>query len=291
VADKTVSGLIDKVYVYNDENNMKNCKIRMRKIRTPELGDKCCSKHAQKGVIGMLIPSEDMPFTANGIIPDIIINPHCIPSRMTIAHLLECLLGKFGALQGTTIDGTPFCDSDYSEIFDLLETKFHLNRHGNEIMYNGITGTMMQADIFIGPIFYERLKHMVGDKINYRASGGQISALTRQPNKGRSSGSALRLGEMESNVLAAHGISSFFKESFVERSDNYEFLLDKKTHFISNDYNSLDTIKIKAPFAMKQLLQEITALGIKPELFTEELSDEETYDDNEFVEASSEVVE
>ena len=231
----------------------------------------------------MLLPSHDMPFTKDGIVPDIIINPHAIPSRMTIAHLLECLLGKYGAMKGTMIDGTPFCNADHTELFESLEKNFGLHRHGNEIMYNGITGTQMQADIFIGPIYYERLKHMVADKINYRSSGGQISMITRQPTKGRSAGAAGRVGEMERDVLIAHGVSSYFKEAYVNRADNYEFKIDKKTNYIANDYGSFDTTKIKAPFAMKQLLHEIVALGIKPELLTEEITDsEETYDDNAY---------
>ena len=284
IADKTVSGIVDKVYVYKDKNNNKKCKIRFRKIRIPELGDKCCSRMAQKGVIGMLLPAEDMPYTKDGIIPDIIVNPHAIPSRMTIAHLLECLLGKCATLNGTIIDGTPFSDSDYTELYNTLENDFGLEKHGNEIMYNGKTGLQIETDIFIGPIYYERLKHMVGDKINYRSTG-PVSMITHQPNKGRSVNGGGRLGEMERDSLLSHGLMSFFKESYMERSDKYEFMIDDKTNFIASDYHNLDNKRISAPYSMKQLMHEMVAFGVKPELlFDDKLNDiqEETYEDAEF---------
>lgn len=268
IADKNISGIVDKVYVYNNVEGQKECKIRFRKIRTPELGDKCCSRMAQKGVIGMLIPGKDMPFTKDGIVPDIIINPHAIPSRMTIAHLLECVLAKAGACLGTTVDGTPFNEYDYSGVYNTLQNRFGLHKYGNEIMYNGTTGEQMAAEIFIGPTYYERLKHMVADKINYRSTG-PITLMTRQPTQGKGNLGGLRIGNMESDSIIAHGMQEFLKESMMKRSDDYEFEVDTRTHFIANKHGDKNNVVINAPYSMKQLLHEIIGLGVKPVLLTD----------------------
>ena len=255
------------------------------------------SRHAQKGVIGMIIPQENMPFTKDGIVPDIIINPHAIPSRMTIAHLLETLLGKISTQKGIQIDGTPFNNNDYSKLFLNLEKDYGFERYGNEIMYNGQTGDQIESSIYIGPTYYERLKHMVSDKINYRQvkfrtvlNNGQsvllkdapVSIMTRQPTKGRGNNGGLRIGEMEKDSILSHGMSSFLKESLMERSDKYDYIFDKNEKSISNKeyYKLKDPSKISIPYAFKQFIHEITALGIKPELYTEQLENEtETYDD------------
>lgn len=298
IADKTVSGIVDKVFIYVDEENKKNCKIRFRKIRTPELGDKCCSRMAQKGVIGMILPQEQMPFTKDGIVPDIIINPHAIPSRMTVGHLLETLLGKVGASLGTTIDGTPFNNNDYNHLYRKLETDFGLERYGNEIMYNGNTGDQLQTDIFIGPTFYERLKHMVADKINYRQvnmrtiynnnkpfllKDAPVSVMTRQPTKGRGSNGGLRIGEMEKDSILSHGMLGFLKESLMERSDKFEFYIDNNERTIANkEYVMQDNVsRVSAPYAFKQLVHELTTLSIKPEICMNSIEEEDdvTYDD------------
>lgn len=235
------------------------------------------SRHAQKGVVGMIIPAYDMPYTKDGIVPDIIINPHAIPSRMTIGHLLECLLGKCAAMHGTMIDGTPFCNYDFSDMFTSLE-KFGLHRYGDEILYNGMTGIQLESNIFIGPTYYERLKHMVAEKINYRSSG-PITAMTRQPTQGRGNGGGLRIGEMEMDALWSHGAMAFLKESMMERSDYYTTNLDEGSNFIS-DVKGLNTSCLHIPFAMKQFLHELTGMSIKPNLFKEIIpEDEENYDD------------
>jgi DNA-directed RNA polymerase beta subunit len=243
------------------------------------------SKHAQKGVIGMLVPQEDMPFTQNGIVPDIIINPHAIPSRMTVGHLLEMLLGKVGACAGSTIDGTPFNNNDYEDLYHQLEKSYGFERHGNEVLYNGQTGAQIETNIFIGPIFYERLKHMVADKINYRQVNfrtitsatdhrptvlkeAPVSAMTRQPTKGRGNNGGLRIGEMEKDTILSHGMVNFLKESMMERSDLFEFKVDSQTRMIADDKGSTHVSTVKTPFAFKQLLHELVALGIKPELNT-----------------------
>jgi DNA-directed RNA polymerase II subunit RPB2 len=284
IADKTVSGIVDRVFIYMDDENLKTCKIRFRKTRTPELGDKCCSRMAQKGVIGMLIPHENMPFTRDGIVPDIIINPHAIPSRMTVGHLLETLLGKIGALHGTCIDGTPFNNNDYTPLYDMLQNKYGMQRHGNEIMYNGMYGTQMETEIFIGPTFYERLKHMVSDKINYRQvnlrtiynnkketilKDAPVSAITRQPTKGRGNNGGLRIGEMEKDSILSHGMLGFLKESMMERSDKFEYILDNDDCSILNKkHGDLNVSKVATPFAFKQFVHEMIGMGIKPILYT-----------------------
>ena len=278
IADKTVSGVIDKVFVFETDAPApanKACKVRFRKVRQPELGDKLCSRTAQKGVIGMIIPQENMPFNKDGIVPDIIINPHAFPTRMTLGHLLECLLAKTGVYMGTCIDGTPFTLSDYTNITDLLETKFGLEKNGNEILYSGVQGNQMECDIFFGPTYYERLKHMVADKMNYRNTG-PITNKTRQPTKGRGNGGGLRIGEMERDSLLSHGVTNFLKESLMERSDIHEFLIDKNTGFIA-DKKGLQTCPLKAPFAFKLLLQEILSMGVKPQLIFEEKQEEDDY--------------
>ena len=233
------------------------------------------SRHAQKGVIGMVIPQDNMPFTKDGIVPDIIINPHAIPSRMTVGHLLETLLGKVGVCQGTTIDGTPFNNNDYTDILNTL-TEFKFEKYGNEIMYNGMTGTQMETSIFIGPTYYERLKHMVADKINYRQvnyrgvkdkdtgmkfiiKDAAVSATTRQPTKGRANNGGLRIGEMEKDSILSHGTVAFLKESLMERSDKFNHIVDGT--------------KVSTPFAFKQLLHELNAMSIKAHLIHEDESD------------------
>lgn len=297
IADKTISGLIDKVYLYFDEEGKKTCKVRFRKVRTPELGDKCCSRAAQKGVVGMLVPAENMPFTKDGIVPDLIINPHAIPSRMTLGHLLECLLGKAACQIGSTIDGTPFNPNDYEHFYDILEKDYKMERHGNEIMYNGFTGEQMATEIFIGPTYYERLKHMVSDKINYRQinlrtiyngskqhilKDAPVNATTRQPTKGRGNNGGLRIGEMEKDTILSHGMAGFLKESLMERSDKFDMQVDKTIgHILKDPYvDGRDVAETHVPFAFKQLMQEVTALSIKPYLDFEPIDEvEESWED------------
>jgi DNA-directed RNA polymerase II subunit RPB2 len=281
VADKNISGIVDKVFVYNNVDGKKECKIRFRKIRLPELGDKCCSRSAQKGVVGMLIPQSEMPFTKDGIVPDIIINPHAIPTRMTISHVLECVLAKAGACLGTTVDGTPFNNHNFKDMYGELEHRFGLNKYGNEIMYNGMSGEQMPCEIFIGPTYYERLKHMVADKINYRSTG-PITLMTRQPTQGKGNLGGLRIGNMETDSIIAHGMQDFLNESMMKRSDEYMFNLDKNSHFIAGNADKKDIIGVKAPYSMKQLLHEIIGLGVKPILLTEE-----DYEMEEIIEESA----
>lgn len=293
IADKTVSGIIDKVIVYFDDHNKKKLKIRFRKNRAADIGDKNCSRAGQKGVCGALVPEEDLPFTKDGLKPDIIINPHAFPSRMTIGHLFECVLAKYGAMKGTFVDATPFNHNDYDSMFEMLEKDFGMERYGNEILYNGFTGEQIASEIFIGPTFYQKLKHMVLDKINYRSTGPK-ALMTRQPVKGRGNGGGLALGNMESFALVAHGISAFTKEGMMEKSDKYEYSIDNSTGNIgvvnkqNNVYKgysgegvipSQDFSTIQTPYAFKLLTQELMAMSIKPTIYTDDNFPEEEDDD------------
>lgn len=291
IADKTLSGIVDKVFVYNDVENKKTCKIRLRKVKRPELGDKMASVHGQKGVVGMILSPENMPYNRDGIVPDIIVNPHAFPSRMTIGHLLECILAKTCVYKGMMLDATPFNNNSYESIYSELESKFGLEKYGNEIMYNGRTGEQIHTEIFFGPTYYQRLKHMVSDKINYRTTG-PMTVTTRQPTKGRGNNGGLRIGEMERDSVLSHGMSAFLKESLMERSDKYMFdiensngeiaVTNKKTmYFKPFDDNDSFYSTVKAPYSLKLLLQEIKAMGVKPILSTSRIEEEEFYEDAE----------
>jgi len=191
----TENGIVDQVLLTTNSEGLKFVKIRVRSTRIPEIGDKFASRHGQKGTIGITYRHEDMPFSAEGVTPDIIINPHAIPSRMTIGHLVECLLSKVSTITGNEGDATPFSEVTVEAISDLLR-KYGYHSRGLEVMYNGHTGRKLQAQVYLGPTYYQRLKHMVGDKIHARARG-PVQILTRQPVEGRSRDGGLRFGEME----------------------------------------------------------------------------------------------
>jgi DNA-directed RNA polymerase II subunit RPB2 len=256
-------------------------KSYLRKEKIPEIGDKLSARHGQKGVIGMIVPAKDMPYTKDGIVPDIILNPHCIPSRMTIGQFLECLLSKKGAFEGKIIDGTIFL-GDFDSINNNAEVIKHnentFEKYGNEVLYNGYNGRQMECNIFIGPTYYQRLKQMVSDKIHARREG-ICQLLTKQPAEGRSRGGGSRIGEMERDSIIAHGISGFLKESFYERSDGkinaypYIVCINKKTGLIDSSINkSIDNEKemsyIKIPYSFKLLIQELVSMNINLRLIT-----------------------
>jgi len=284
-------GTIDKVYMdskgsINEHNRI--CKIRFRKIRRPELGDKLCSRHGQKGVCGMLLPEEDMPFTKDGIVPDIIINPHAIPSRMTIGHLVECIFAKLCTLEGMTGDGSVFIPFDIEKTAEQLEKNHNLQKYGNEILYNGRTGEQIASEIFMGPTYYLRLKHMVADKIHCRDKG-PLDQLTRQPTSGRGKEGGLRIGEMERDVLLSYGFSQFAKESVMERSDKFTWAVCKSCGRIARyapnqglyeclGCDGMDIAVVQTPYAFKLLTQELETMGITPRFVMdtpEDLSEEE----------------
>ena len=297
VTDNSLFGKIDKVYVNNKINNDDSiiCKVRFLKIKRPEFGDKHASRHGQKGVIGMIIPEEGMPFSKNGIKPDIIINPHAIPSRMTIGHLVECVFAKLCCLEGYCGDGTVFLPFNEEKIYETLQEK-GFNAYGNEILYNGFTGKQLDCEIFIGPTYYFRLKHMVAEKMHSRSTGPKVS-LTRQPTAGRRKGGGLRIGEMERDSVLSHGISQFMQESMMERSDKYEWVVCKKcgtlATFNENGNNKIlhcnlcntDTlVKIQTPYSFKLLVQELEAMNIQMRINTEKVNfpilDYEDLEDN-----------
>lgn len=256
------------------------CKIKIRNFREPTIGDKLSSNHAQKGSIGIMYNQEDMPFAKTGLVPDIIINPHAIPSRMTIAQLLETLMGKTCATLGCIGNATPFTSLSVEEISTILKDKCHLNPYGNEIMYNSRTGEQIKTSIFIGPTYYQRLKHMVCDKIHSRNSNGPVVLLTRQPAEGRARDGGLRLGEMEVECNWGHGTMHFLKERFMECSDNYRVFVCKKCNNIANvnTYQNIYTCnscenkthfaELRIPFASKLLFQEIQSMGINTKFIT-----------------------
>ena len=199
----------------------------------PAIGDKMASRAGQKGTLGLIIPEEDMPFAADGTKPDLIINPHALPSRMTIGQLVESLFGKACCMYGGYGDCTAFATkgSNYDTYGHML-TKNGFHNSGNQILYNGFTGEQIYSEIFIGPTYYMRLKHMVKDKINYRATGKR-NFLTRQTNQGRANDGGLKIGEMERDGIMAHGLSYFLNESYMVRGDQYFMGICNKTGSIA----------------------------------------------------------
>ena len=292
-------GVVDKVFSdYYNSDEQQITRVRICTHREPTLGDKFASRHGQKGVIGMVLSQEDMPYSKDGIVPDIIINPHAIPSRMTLGQLVECVLGKCTSLIGFFADATPFTDVDNNEIFNLLE-KLNYNKHGDEILYSGLTGKQLPTKIFIGPTYYQRLKHMVKDKINAR-NDGAMTLKNRQPPAGRAIGGGLRIGEMERDAILAHGTMQFLKETMYDRSDAYETyistysgmtsIVNKNTNvsicqstdgpleFIENGDDMIlknknsycDIVKVKIPYNTNMMLHECNAMGISMRLLVEE---------------------
>ena len=249
------------------------CKVRLRSTRNPTIGDKFSSRHGQKGTIGIIRESYDMPFTPDGITPDIIINPHAIPSRMTVGQLMETVLGKRCCMTGEYGDATPFTDTDISTLGAKLEDR-GLHRHGDEMVMSGSTGEVFEGSLFIGVTYYQRLKHMTMDKCHSRSANGPVTALVRQPAEGRARDGGLRCGEMEQGTLLAHGTMHMLKERFVDCSDGFRVFVcnlcghisvvnpEKDVYMCKPCNNRTSFSEIRIPYAFKLLSQECEAMGI-----------------------------
>ena len=244
------SARIENIRIMSDEkNSISNVNVgyTIRYPRNPVIGDKFSSRHGQKGVMSVVWPQEDMPFTESGITPDIIINPHAFPSRMTIGMLIESLAGKGGALDGKFIDVKTFQkyeDDDIVEFFGKELKKHGYNHHGNETMYSGIQGEQMKVDIFMGLVYYQRLRHMVSDKSQARATG-PIDVMTHQPVKGRKKGGGIRFGEMERDSLLAHGASFCLNDRLMKCSDYSEGYVCRHCGSIISCYLNKEILKKK----------------------------------------------
>lgn len=303
VAKKGQLGFVDRTYMTESTQGTRLAKVRVREHRYPAVGDKFCSRCGQKGTVGFIVPERDMPFAADGTRPDVIINPHAIPSRMTVGQLVETIMGKACVFKGGFGDCTAFVnqgprDKLFGDI--LLENKFHSS--GNQLLHNGMSGEQIECSIFMGPTYYMRLKQMVKDKINYRRTG-PVTALTRQPVQGRANDGGLRIGEMERDSIISHGAARFLQESMMERGDQYYLAIcnttgmvavynESQNLFISpmadgpikyaGDMNELKSARVvnvtrhgrsfsvvRVPYALKLLIQELQAMNVQMRIITD----------------------
>jgi len=303
-------GYVDKTYMTEGEEGDRVAKVRIREERIPTLGDKMASRVGQKGTVGMVIPERDMPFTKEGIRPDLIINPHALPSRMTIGQLIESLTGKICTIKGAFADSTAFGQKGvqtdlYGRILqESLEKDEAYESYGNEILYSGTTGEQIESSIFIGPVFYMRLKHMVKDKQQSRCLGPR-SVLTKQPVGGRANEGGLRIGEMERDSVVAHGAMCFLNESMMERGDKYNIAVCNKSGMLAiynptknvfmspmadgplkfledktDEGNTLriDTVTkfgrdfsvVEIPYTLKLMIQELQTINVQLRIITED---------------------
>jgi len=278
------SHYVDRVILTsNDQNTL--IKTITREMRRPELGDKLSSRHGQKGVCGLIVPEEDMPFSETGWRPDLIMNPHGYPSRMTVGKLLELIGGKAGCLKGRLHSGTAFAGDKVEDLCRIL-TDNGFSYTGKDTLISGTTGQYLSCYVFSGPIFYQRLKHMVADKIHARSTG-KVTVLTRQPTEGRSKEGGLRLGEMERDCLLGFGASDLLLERLLFSSDDSTVLVCEHCGFFQHgkrcdSCKAASVYRVKMPYACKLLFQELISMGIRPKINLGKI------DDNPFKEETAE---
>ena len=274
------SGYVDTVVMTQSSEGGKMYKIRVRDMRVPEIGDKFASRHGQKGVLGILAKNEDLPYTADGITPDVLINPHAFPSRMTVGMFLESICGKAAALRGKKFDGSAFVGEKMEDVRQAMsDAGFQYS--GKEVMYDGRTGRPFPVEVFIGVVYYQKLHHMVADKIHARARG-QVQMLTKQPTEGRARGGGLRFGEMERDCLIAYGASMILKDRLLDESDKSDIFVCERCGLVA--YHDMkqrryicrvcgDKAKVSSvsvAYAFKLLLQEMQSLNVAPRLLIRE---------------------
>lgn len=274
------TGVVDTIVMTQSNEGGKMYKIRVRDMRIPEIGDKFASRHGQKGILGILANNEDLPYTADGVVPDVLINPHAFPSRMTVGMFLESVTGKAAALRGMQFDGSAFVGEKMDQVRTTLDAA-GFKYSGKEIMYDGKTGKSFPVEIFIGIVYYQKLHHMVADKIHARARG-QVQMLTKQPTEGRARGGGLRFGEMERDCLIAYGASMILKDRLLDESDKSEIFVCERCGLVAyydmkqrkyicricGDKAKVSSVSVA--YAFKLLLQEMQSLNIAPRLLIKE---------------------
>jgi len=274
------TGVVDTIILTQSAEGGKMFKVRIRDMRLPEIGDKFASRHGQKGVVGLLAKAEDLPYTADGISPDVLINPHAFPSRMTVGMMMESITGKAAAMRGRKVDGSAFVGEKVDEVKGVLEDA-GFKYSGKEIMYDGRTGKQFPVEVFIGVVYYQKLHHMVADKIHARARG-QVQMLTKQPTEGRARGGGLRFGEMERDCIIAYGASMILKDRLLDESDKSDIFVCERCGLVA--YHDIKQRRfycrvcdkkgkvssVSVAYAFKLLLQEMSCLNIAPRLLIKE---------------------